>query len=530
MPPSPPNAREASIPGGLLGAADWQATLQALLRQWSAAGVSGQNQFALISRAVAEVDELITEQVNAILHHPVFQRLEASWRGLRYLVDEADVDRNRSVRIRVLDMSWKDLSRDVQRSVDASQTHLFRKVYDEEFGTAGGVPFGVLIGDYEIQHRPRSQQPVDDLDVLESVAHTAASAFAPFISGAAPALLGLDNHRQLERQIDLDKRFQGLEYLKWNDFRKQDDAKFVGLTLPKVLIRKPYGRCGASLMRRECSRCDQSLRGVATGKCPSCGHPFDPSRPSTYHHHRLGFRFQEHVSDVNGKDCLWANGAFAFAGVLIRTFIDHAWLADIRGFDHHGPKRGLVTGLPADDYGLDRPGSVFKMGTEVLIDGQQEKELSNHGFIALCHGQGTPCGVYYSNHSIYKPPDVGDSSEAVQGRVMSMLQYTFCVSRFAHYLKVMAREYIGSKTSAKQVENRLNDWVNRDYVTQDELANASVKAKCPLREAKVKVREVPDKPGEYRCQMKLWPHYQLDDLSVAVRLVTSLSGVGAGAG
>ena len=528
--PKPPRKNDKTDPGtrsmleGFLASSDWLSVLRAGIRQLSEAGLSVQDQLACIARDIAAIDELLTDQVNAILHHPVFQKLESSWRGLRYLVDQADTDRDRTVRVRVLDVSWKELTRDVQRSNSSPEhTQLFQKVYEEEFGTPGGTPFGVLIGDYQVHRRP------DDIDVLESIASTAASAFAPFIAGAAPGLIGLDDHRQLERQIDLSKLCQGPEYIIWNNFRCEEDAKFVGLTLPQVLIRKPYGECGATVVRRECLGCGQNLRGAGGQRCPSCGKSFDQDLLGTFRRHRLGFRFKEEVSDLDGRDYLWANGAFAFAGVLIRTFIDHAWLADIRGFDHDGPTRGLVTGLPVDEFGLDEPGSMPKMSTQVLIDGMQEKQLADHGLIALCHGQGTPWGVYYSNSSVYKPPsDTTDTQQVVQGRVASMLQYTFCISRFAHYLKVLARDYIGSRKTAKDVEDRLNDWVNRDYVTQDDLASASVKAKCPLREAEVKVREIPDKPGQFQCQMKLWPHYQLDDLSIAVRLVTTLSGVKSG--
>ncbi len=501
---------------------DWFLALKIWLGQRRQAGLTLKAMLALLSHDIAMIDEMITDQVNVMLHHPVFQKLEASWRGLQYLVEEADADRDRMVRVRVLAVTWTELSQDVRRAVDVDQTMLFRKVYEEEFGVAGGIPFGVLIGDYEIQHRPSPGHPVDDLDVLESIAHTAASAFAPFIAGAAPSLLGLQHHGQLERQIDLHRLFGSLEYQKWNDFRRQPDARYVGLTLPRVLIRKPYGDQSATVIRRQCLDCGSDLRGVRGRCCQSCGRVFDIDQPRTFRSHRLGFRFEERVQDLDRESYLWANGAYAFAGVLIRTFIDYAWLADIRGFDHDGSKRGIVTGLAVDEFGLDRQGTVPKMSAAVMIDSFLEADLADHGLIPLCHSQGTSRSVFYSNRSVYKPVETTDTQCAVQERISAMLQYTLCVSRFAHYLKVQARDYIGSKKSAHEVENRLIEWVNR-YVAQDDQASIHIKAKFPLRNAEVKVRQMPDRPGQFQCQMRLWPHYQLDDLSVAVRLVTTLA-------
>jgi type VI secretion system ImpC/EvpB family protein len=439
-----------------------------------------------LDRDIARLDELLSAQVNAILHHPRFQKLEASWRGLRYLTEQAAEREN--VRIRVLDASWKTLSRDLDRAIEFDQSQLFNKVYSEEFGTPGGEPFGVLIGDYEVRHRPGPEHPVDDVAVLlRGIAQVAAAAFAPFIAAAHPALFGLNSFRDLSLPTDVSAVFQQREYLPWNTFRGSEDARFVGLTLPRVLMRKPYEDDG--------SRID-------------------------------GFRFHERVEGPDNSRYLWGNAAYAFAGVLIRAFAEQGWLANIRGVREGSLEGGLVTGLPVHAFSTDREGLVPKCSTDVVITDAQDKELAELGFIPLCRCKDTEWSAFYSTPSVQRPDKGYDNiAAAINARLSTMLQYMLCVARFGHYLKVIGRDKLASFSSPAECERYLQRWL-LDYVTSSEDASFEVKAKYPLREASVQVREQPGKPENYLCVVHLRPHFQLEQVVSTVRLVTELT-VGA---
>jgi type VI secretion system ImpC/EvpB family protein len=434
----------------------------------------------LLSRDIARIDALLSEQVNAILHHPQFQGLEASWRGLRYLVEGADPEEG--IKVRVLSVSWKELARDAERAAEFDQSQLWRKIYNEEFGMPGGEPFGVLIGDYELRHRPAADHPIDDLDVLESISHVAAAAFAPFLAAASPALLGLESFNQLERPMELGKIFQHEEYLRWRSFRDSEDSRFVGLTLPRVLMRLPY--------RADGSRAD-------------------------------GFRFHEDVEGPDSRKYLWGNAAYAFGAVLLRAFTESRWLAEIRGVKRDELGGGLVTGLPVHSFGMEAAGVAGKCSTELTITDQQEKELGDLGFVPLCHLKDTEHCAFYGNASVQKPKTYTEIAATMNARISSMLQYMLCVSRFAHYLKVRTQYKIGGFTEAQMLEDDLNRWIN-DYVAPDAEASPAVKAKFPLREAQVQVKEAPGRPGSYQCVMHLMPHYQLDTVTASVSLKTEM--------
>lgn len=476
-----------------------------------------------VDRDIALIDDAITEQVNAIIHHPRFQQLESSWRGVRGLVDKAGVDSDERVVVRVLDVTWKELARDAERAVEFDQSALFDKVYNEEYGRPGGEPFGVLIGDYQIRHKPSAEHPIDDLEVLAAIGGVAAAAFAPFICGAHPSLLGLDHFVQLERHGDLGRRFASDEYIKWRALRDQEDSRYVGLALPNTLMRLPYTATHATVVRRLCRTCRQDLRDVDDGLCPKCKRPFDAEVSDSQRTETLGFRFTEDVEGPDRSKYLWGNAAFAFGGVLIRAFVDCGWLADIRGFDRNEERGGVVTGLPVHSFGLDAPDVAPKMSTDVVVSDAQENEIASLGFIPLCRCHDTEFSVFYSNASLQKPKVYADDNTSLNARMSSMLQYTLCVSRFAHFLKVQVRDRIGAGTHAQELGNRLRDWIN-DYVTPDSLAAADVKARYPLRKATVDVRDTPGRPGTFQCLMKLCPHYQLDDVQVTVRMATQLSG------
>jgi type VI secretion system ImpC/EvpB family protein len=435
----------------------------------------------LLSRDLARLDALIRRQVHAILHHPAFQKLEASWRGLRYLVEQ--VDEGENVKIRMLHVTWKELARDMERALEFDQSQLFRKVYEEEFGHPGGEPFGILLGDYEIRHLPGPDHPIDDLSALAAIASVSAAAFAPFIAGVHPSLLDLGSFADLERPLDVSRTFQQQEYLKWRAFRQSEDARFVGLTLPRVLRRLPY--------RDDGSRADP-------------------------------FRFREEVAAPDRGEYLWGNAVYAFGAVLIRAFAASGWFAAIRGVGPDATGGGVVTGLPVPWFDTERPGLASKCSTDVIITDAQEKELGELGFIPLCHRQDSDRAAFYGNQSVQKPQEFQELPATINARLSAMLQYTLCVSRFAHYLKVISRDKLGSFLGPSDCEDHLRRWL-LNYTVANEDAAPELKARHPLREARVRVRERPERPGHYLCVAHLQPHFQLDQMAMAVRLVTELA-------
>jgi type VI secretion system protein ImpD len=432
-----------------------------------------------LSRDVARAEELISAQLNAVLHHPAFQKLEAAWRGLRYLVEQVPDGTN--VKIRVLPASWRDLARDQDRALEFDQSQLFRKVYNGEFGTPGGEPFGLLVGDYELTHRPYPDHPTDDLAALRGISGVAAAAFAPFVTGIDPRFFELDSFADLEVPIDLERTFAQGEYLKWRSFRDTDDARFAGLLLPRVLYRRPYA------------------------DAPGGGH---------------GFAFAEDVSDPARRGYLWGNPCYAFAAVAVRAFAASSWVADVRGVRSGAARGGWVVGLPAVGYGTGTAETARGV-TDAHLTDAREKELSDLGFVPLCHLPGTAEAAFYSTPSAQMAKTFDTTGATSNARLSAMLHYLLCVSRFAHYLKVIMRDRVGAFTGPADVERLLSGWLGR-YVVGNDDASDDMKAQYPLREADVRVWETPGKPGSYQCTVYLRPHFQLDQLSAGIRLTTQL--------
>jgi type VI secretion system ImpC/EvpB family protein len=438
-----------------------------------------------LMRAIAAIDGLLNRQVNAILHHPDWQKLEAAWRGLYWLVTQVPAGEN--VKIRVLNVSWRELSRDLDRALEFDQSQLFRKVYSDEFGTPGGEPFSVLLGNYEIHPRPGPDHPTDDVQTLQRIAGVAAAAFCPFIAAAHPSLLDLESFTELELPLDLARTFEQADYLRWRSLRDLEDARFVGLTLPRVLLRLPY----------------------------------------TDDNHRVdGFRFQEHVGEPDRKQYLWGNAAFALGSALMREFAATGWFAGIRGFRRGEVAGGLVCGLPVPSFRTDRRGVAPSFATDVLVTDAQEKELGELGFIPLCHRPGTEVAVFHGNQSVQKPKPYDTEAATVNARLSAMLQYILCVSRFAHYVKMLGRDKVGSFAGPGECAAYLSRWLG-NYVSGNEDAGPEVNARYPLREAQVEVTARPGNPGAYRCVIHLRPHFQLDQIVTAVKLVTELAAPGA---
>jgi type VI secretion system ImpC/EvpB family protein len=434
-----------------------------------------------LSREIAEIDALVSEQLNAVLHHERFQALEASWRGLEMLAMAVHREGTRQIRIRCLNVSWKDLQRDFERASDFDNSQMFRKIYEDEFGSPGGVPFSVLIGDYEIHPRPTPSHPYDDIAILGQMAGVAAAAFCPFICAASPSLFGVDNFLELQKSMDLGRGFQLPEFVKWRSLRKEEDARFVGLAMPRILMRAPYTQADTP-----------------------------------------GFNFAEDTSADHMGKYLWGNAAFAWATVLIRTFARSGWLADIRGVERNSDSGGLVDCLPSISFGTDRAGVALRSSTDLMVTDQQEAALAKLGFMPICQCYNSEYAAFYSSQSIQEPKPYDSAVATANSNISSMLQYMLCVSRFAHYLKVIARDIVGSAKEVEDLQTLLDAWI-KPYVTPDDHARPDVKRMRPLRQAEIFVSRDPTKPGSYQCTFSLLPHYQLDDLSAAIRLQTTMS-------
>ncbi len=425
---------------------------------------------ATINSRVAQIDHLISLQLNEILHHPAFQKLEASWRGIKYMMDQSET--SSMLKIRVLNVSKKELLRDLQRAPEFDQSVMFKKVYEDEFGIFGGEPFGALIGDYEFSKHP------EDIELLEKVSQVAAGAHAPFLTAAAPELLNMDSFSQLGEPRDIGKIFDSTEFAKWKSFRASEDSKYVGLTMPRVLMRLPYGK-------------DTK--------------PVDD------------FSYEEGVDGTDHSKYLWGNAAYALGARLTTAFAQYGWCASIRGVEGGG----LVEGLPTHTFRTDDGDVALKCPTEVAITDRREKELADQGLIPLVHCKGTDYAAFFSVQSANKPKKFDKAAANANARLSAQLPYILAVSRFAHYMKSIMRDKIGGFMSRTQCEAFLTQWIMQ-YVTNDDQASASVKAKFPLREARIEVSEIPGKPGAYRAIAFLRPHFQLDELTVSLRLVADL--------
>ena len=423
-----------------------------------------------INSRIAAIDQLLSAQLNGIMHAEEFQKLEASWRGLQHLVFESET--GTMLKIRVLNTPKKDLLRDMERAPEFDQSALFKKVYEEEFGTFGGSPIGALIGDYEFSNHPQ------DILLLEKVSQVAAAAHAPFISAASPQLFGWDNFSDLQEVRDLAKIFDRTEYAKYRAFRESDDSRYVGLTLPHTLMRLPYGK---------------------------------ETKPTET------FSFEEDVDGTDHKKYLWGNAAYSFGTRMTESFAMYHWCVSIRGVEGGG----LVQGLPTHTFRTDEGEIALKCPTEIAITDRREKEFSDLGFIPLVHCKGTDYAAFFGAQSSNKPVKYDSDAANANARLSTQLQYMMAVSRFAHYLKAMMRDKIGSFMSRSDCEMFLNQWIT-NYVTADDNASPATKAQYPLREARVEVAEVPGKPGVYRAIAFLKPHFQLDELTVSLRLVAEL--------
>jgi len=424
----------------------------------------------MINARIAQIDHLVSIQLNEVLHHQDFQKLEGSWRGLKYLMDQSET--SDKLKIKVLNVTKRELLRDLQRAPEFDQSALFKKVYEEEYGVFGGAPFSALVGDYEFGRGP------EDIELLEKVSQVASAAHAPFLTAASPEMINLDSFTQIDAPRDMAKIFDSSEYAKWKSFRQSEDSRYVGLCLPHVLMRLPYGKTGVQID---------------------------------------GFNYEEGVDGSDHSKYLWGNAAYCLGARLTQAFALYGWCAAIRGVEGGG----LVEGLPTHNFTTDSGDVALKCPTEAPITDRREKELADLGFVPVVHCKGTDYAAFFSVQSAQKSKVYDSETANANARLSTQLPYILAISRFAHYLKAKMRDKIGSFMSRVECERFLNGWIT-NYVTPDDTASASVKASHPLRDARIEVSEVPGKPGVYRAVSFLRPHFQLDELSVSLRLVAEL--------
>ena len=425
---------------------------------------------SFLMRRIAEIDDLLTNQINEILHHPDFQKLEGSWRGLHYLV--MNTETSTTLKIRVLNSSLKDLRDDLTKAIEFDQSALFKKVYEEEYGTFGGTPYSCLIGDFYFSNHPQ------DITFLEHISGLAAAAHTPFVAAVSPLFFNLDSFENLPLPRDLAKIFESPDFIKWNSFRNSEDSRYVSLLLPRILMRLPYG-------------------------------------PNTLPVEAFNFKENVGVGDT-GRFC-WGNPAYAIAQRITNAFAHYNWTAAIRGVEGGG----VVEGLPTYVFKTLEGDTTVKCPTEVAITDRREKELSDLGFIALCYSKGTDFAVFFGAQTTQKPKTYNLDEANANAAISARVTYILVSSRFAHYIKVMMRDKIGSFLTKENVENYLNTWLS-SYILLNDDAPASVKAKYPLREGRIDVYDEPGRPGSYKSVIYLRPHFQMEELTASIRLVATL--------
>lgn len=435
--------------------------------------VMSDNLGATLDARVAELDRLISLQLSEVMHNAEFQKLESTWTGLQYLCKQTSTGAN--LKIQLFNATKKELIKDFKTAIDFDQSVLFKKVYEEEFGTFGGAPFGTLLGDFDIGRQP------EDMFFLEQMSHVAAAAHAPFISAASPEMLGIESFDELGKPRDLSKVFDTVDYAKWKSYRESEDSRYVGLTLPRFLGRLPYN----------------PKDGITTE----------------------GFNFVEEVDGADHSKYLWVNTAFAMGARLTAAFENHGWCAAIRGVEGGG----LVEDLPTHTFKTDEGEVALKCPTEVAITDRREKELSDLGFIPLVHCKNTDYAAFFGAQSTQKAAKYDSDAANANAVLSAQLQYMFAVCRIAHYMKSMMRDKVGSFTTTQDVERYLHNWLMQ-YVVDADDASQEMRAQRPLRQAQVEVSEVPGRPGVYRAVAFVRPHFQLDELSVSLRLVAEMPG------
>lgn len=426
-----------------------------------------------IQSIIAQIDQCLSDQINLIMHHEDFKKLEGSWRGLHYLVNNTETDE--MLKIRVFNISKKEAHKTLKKFQGTAwdQSPIFKKIYEQEYGLFGGEPFGCLIGDYEFDHSPQ------DVEFLKEIAKVSAAAHAPFIAAASPFVMNMDTWQELADPRDLTKIFGTPEYASWRSLRESEDSRYIGLTLPRFLSRLPYG----------------------AKTCPV-----------------EEFSFEEDVANADHGKYVWSNSAYAMGVNINRAFKLYGWCSRIRGIEAGGAVEGLPTHtFPTDDGGVD-----MKCPTEIAISDRREAELAKNGFMPLLHKKNSDFAAFIGAQSLQKPFEYDDPDATANANLSARLPYLFAVCRFAHYLKCIVRDKVGSFKEREDMQKWLQKWIN-NYVEANPAAASEIdKAKKPLAAAQVEVKEVEGNPGYYSAKFSLRPHYQLEGLTVALSLVSKL--------
>ena len=432
----------------------------------------GDDVFSTIDRMVAEIDKKLSDQMNAILHHPDFQELESAWRGLDYLVSNSETGQD--LKIRVMNISRSELSAMFKqyRGTAWDQSPLFKKIYESEFGQLGGVPYGAFVCDLQFDHSSK------DLNVMKGLARIGAAAHAPMIAAADSNLIGMDDWTEVSDPRDLANRFDTNEHQAWNAFRKTDDSKYLALTMPRILGRSIFS---------------------------SKDNPIEE------------FEFDEVTNGEHDKH-LWVNSAYAMGVNINKAFREYGWCTRIRGVE----SGGTVSDLPMATFATDEGGVDQKCPTEVAISDRREAELSELGLLPLIHRKGTTDATFIGAQTVHKPAKYDDPNATANARLAARLPYLFASCRFAHYLKCMVRDWVGGTREGPQLQADLSDWVHQ-YVTADpENAGEETKARLPLKRAEVTVEPDPENPGYYKSRFLFVPHHQLEGMDVSVSMVSQL--------
>ncbi len=430
-----------------------------------------------IKAAMKTIDEALSKQLAAVMHHPDFQKLEGTWRGLHYLVMNSET--SAKLKIKVLNAPKKELFKDVTKASEFDQSQIFKKLYENEFGSPGGEPYGTLVGDYEFSNHP------EDIELLSKMSNVAAAAFCPFISAASPALFGFENWTELSKPRDLEKIFDTVEYAKWKSFRDSEDSRFTSLVMPRVLSRLPYGANTKPIEELDFEEVAIDAKGKG--------------KPVPHEHYA------------------WMNAAYVMGARMTDAFAKFGFCTAIRGMQNGGK----VEGLPAHIFTSDDGDPDLKCPTEIGITDRRENELGKLGFMPLSHYKNTDYAVFFGGQTAQKPKKYDRPDATANAAISARLPYIMATSRFAHYLKVMARDKVGSAMEAADCEAWLNRWI-MNYVNSNEKSGAETRAKFPLRDALVKVEEVPGKPGSYNAVAYMRPWLQMEELTASLRMVASI--------
>ena len=433
-----------------------------------------------ISQAIRQIDEKMSRQLAEIMHNPQFQTLEGSWRGLRHLV--MNTETSKTLKLRMLNATKKELYKDLDKAVEFDQNELFKKIYEDEFGTPGGEPFGALIGDYEFTNHP------EDIDMLQKISGVAAAAHCPFITAPAPGLFGMESWTELTKPRDIEKLFMGPRYTKWNSFRDSEDSRYVTLVMPRVLARLPYGASTKPIEAFGYEEFELDEKGEA--------------KPASH------------------DDYCWMNAAYAMGTNMTRAAAETNWCTAIRGRENGG----TVENLPVHNFMSTDGELVSKCPTEIAVTDRREKELSDQGFLPLCHYKNTDYSVFFGAQTTQRPKKYSGPTGAdatANAAISARLPYLMAASRIAHYLKCIARDKIGAFMTRERMEDWLRNWI-ADYVLPDDKASQEMKARYPLAEARITVEEIPGAPGSFNAVAMLRPHLQLETLTTSLRMVAKL--------